>query len=69
MLELDLMLERFLDECYADLDSEGQGRFERFLAHPDPVLHEWLMGFTQATDPAEQDLVDKIRTCNLTAFR
>ena len=69
MLELDVLLERFLDEGYPALDREGQGLFVRFLKHPDPILYDWLMGYTEVPDPAERALVGKIRACNLAAGR
>ena len=65
MLELDLMLERFLDEGFPALSAEGQGLFVRFLTRPDPILYDWLMGYTEVPDPAERVLVAKIRACNL----
>lgn len=67
MLELDLLLGRFLDEGYPKLDAAGQGLFERFLAHPDPVLYDWLMGYAEAADPEERDLVGRIRACTFAA--
>ncbi len=69
MLELDLLLERFLDEAYPALDEEGQRLFVRFLTHPDPILYDWLMGYAEVPDPAERALVGKIRACNLSGAR
>ncbi len=63
MLELDLLLERFLERGYAALDATGQAQFERLLGHPDPQLHDWLLGLDPppATDPALAHVIQAVR--------
>jgi antitoxin CptB len=43
MKELDLLLERFVQEHYDRQPPERQRAFERLLALPDPVLAELLL--------------------------
>jgi antitoxin CptB len=63
MLELDLLLEGFLDNAYPASDEEERARFVHLLAMVDPVLYDWLMGYTEVPDPALKELVRKIRDC------
>jgi antitoxin CptB len=51
MLELDLLLEAFLDRVYPQLDPDLQAAFARLLQAPDPQLHAWIMG----SEPPEED--------------
>ncbi len=44
MLELDVALQRFLDEDYPRLDAAARATFARMLAAEDQTLHAWLMG-------------------------
>jgi antitoxin CptB len=44
MLELDILLGRFLEEAYPALSPEMQVRFAELLAYPDPEVWTWLMG-------------------------
>ena len=61
MLELDLLLDRFLDVAYADLDAAGRRDFERFLGFEDQIIHDWLMGQSVPADAALRALVARIR--------
>lgn len=42
MLELDLMLNAFFDQCYPYLTAEEKEAFIQILEMPDPLLHELL---------------------------
>ena len=61
MLELDLLLEGFLDEGYAALDEDGRRLFARLLDYPDQVLIDWFMGNSVPGDAATRALVTRIR--------
>lgn len=61
MLELDLLLEGFLDEGYAALDEDGRRLFARLLDYPDQVLIDWFMGSSVPSDGATRALVARIR--------
>ncbi len=54
MLELDLLLQGFLDNGYESLDAAGREAFERLLELPDQALFERLLG-------GEGELVETIR--------
>lgn len=50
MLELDVLLNNFLNEAYAKLDDEDKQLFIELLNHPDPELFAWLMGSENPPD-------------------
>jgi len=50
LLELDLLLVRFLEERYSALNAAQQGDFHRLLEYPDPTLLTWIQGQDQPPD-------------------
>lgn len=60
LLELDLILERFLDTGYRFLTSEEQLIFERLLEMPDLQLLAWLHGQEEPEDGMFRNIVKKI---------
>lgn len=44
MLELDLILHRFLEKGLDLLNNKQAGQFTELLTHNDPELFAWLMG-------------------------
>jgi len=50
MLELDIMLQSFLDNGYANLDKSEVLFFEQLLSYEDNPLFELLMGNMQAAN-------------------
>jgi antitoxin CptB len=61
MLEVDLLLNRFLDRGYGQLSDEDRRRFAALLEYPDPILLEWLMGRERPVDPQLAHVVDRVR--------
>jgi len=61
MLELDLILSRFLANGLALLTSSEREGFARLLTHPDPDLFSWLMGQALPDDAEIIHLVSTIR--------
>ena len=61
MLELDLLLERFLLAGYDDLSEIQRVRFAELLQMPDPELFEWLSGRRSPENPEFEVLVTLIR--------
>lgn len=61
MLELDIFLQRFLEEAYLKLASEDQELFEELLSCQDQDLFIWLTAREQPTDPAFAKMVKMIR--------
>ena len=55
MLELDLMLNRFVSDHLDNLTARQISAFEQLLTYPDPDIYVWLMG---TNVPFEQELVD-----------
>lgn len=61
MLELDVALQRFLDEDYPRLDATPRAAFARMLEAEDQTLHGWLMGRTVPEEADIRSLVKLIR--------
>ena len=61
MLEVDLLLNRFLDEGYGTLTHAQKLVFTDLLAYPDQVLVEWLMGRQRPVDRKLAHVVDRVR--------
>lgn len=61
MLELDDMLQGFLQRAYDDLSSDERAQFENLLNCHDNLLLEYLMGRTVPADPDTANVVNKIR--------
>ena len=56
MLELDLLLQRFVAQYLDQLTESELARFEALLESPDPDLYAWLMG----SDKPENKQYDSI---------
>ena len=61
MLELDLMLQPFVDYAYDTLSSSMKVKFIELLAESDQQLQRWLLGNEIPSDPKVHDLVLVIR--------
>jgi antitoxin CptB len=61
LLELDIVLGRFIDQHYAQLDEAGQQAFEALLDMPDNPLWDMIAGRQEATHGEQQALLEKIR--------
>lgn len=62
MLELDLILESFLEHHLTQLSEKQVDDLEELMSYDDPTIFEWLMGFTQ---PIKKNLRDLIATFQL----
>jgi antitoxin CptB len=62
MLELDLMLNAFLDQGFEQLDTGEQSVFQRLLDYPDQTLLEMLMGRMVPADKETVHVIGKIRS-------
>lgn len=63
MLELDLLLLRFVDEDYRASSEAERTQFEVLLGMPDGELWELLSGKTPADTPELAAMVARIRRC------
>jgi succinate dehydrogenase flavin-adding protein (antitoxin of CptAB toxin-antitoxin module) len=61
LLELDIVLGRFIDSHYAHLDVAERKAFEALLDMPDTPLWDMIAGKCDAGDKSMQALLDKIR--------
>jgi antitoxin CptB len=62
MLELDVLLEAFLEQHYTELSPRQQQRFIQLLSLPDPVIHAWCIGGEPPDDEAFEEIIAAIRT-------
>lgn len=60
-LELDLVLSRFLESGYQQLQQEEKQTFSMLLDEQDPLLLEWLMGRSLPENEKLAAIVKKIR--------
>jgi antitoxin CptB len=61
LLELDIVLGRFIENGYAQLDQAGQRAFEELLDMPDNPLWDMIAGRHEATNIDQRVLLEKIR--------
>ncbi len=66
MLELDIMLQSFLKNGFADLNDSNAKYFEQLLDYEDNPLFELLMGHMQPADPAMKDVIKSIQRATYT---
>lgn len=62
MLELDLILDRFISKHLDDLSAKQLLAFEHLLTYPDPELYLWVMG---EAAPPDQELIDIVTLIKL----
>lgn len=60
MKELDILLERWIDEGWPAAGEESRIQFAWLLEQPDPDLADWLLGGARPTGAARAALVDDI---------
>ncbi|GAA4897234.1 succinate dehydrogenase assembly factor 2 [Ferrimonas pelagia] len=65
MLELDVLLEPFVEHEHAALSAIEQEDFVRLLACDDPELFAWFMGHEICQDPRLAALIGRILASNL----
>ena len=65
MLELDILLNEFLDIKHASLNEEQMQLFDLMLDYPDQVLFDLLMGNMLPSSQAISCIVNLINTRNM----
>ncbi len=61
MLELDVLLNKFIDVHYAKFDVVGQDEFDDLLEQSDVDLYAWFTGRREPSDSSTRELVERIR--------
>ncbi|PXX07970.1 antitoxin CptB [Nitrosomonas ureae] len=61
MLELDIVLQRFMDQNYRQLDETGLLQFERLLALPDNDLWDLISGKQVNCDAQWQPVLELLQ--------
>jgi len=62
MLELDLLLNNFVNKDVDNLTSQQTEYFDLLLSYPDQTLLDLLLGNSVASDPLIATIVQKIRS-------
>lgn len=62
MLELDLILSRFVTQHLTQLNEAERQAYAHLLTQADPDLFNWLMGYEIPVDPLCKQMVAMIRT-------
>ncbi len=62
MLELDLLLQPFVENEYEKLTQEDKLRFEVLLEKDDQTLFQWFMKSCEPSDINMKRIVDLVRT-------
>lgn len=55
MLEIDILLNRFLNKHLNELNSKQLVAFEKLLSYPDPDIYQWLIG---QSVPGDEEIID-----------
>ncbi len=69
MLELDVVIMPFFEECFEELQEEEQREFVALLECDDPDLFTWIMGHGRSDNLAHASMIDKIVAHNLSKVR
>ena len=59
--ELDIVMNRYLQERYETASAEEQASFNALLDIEDPIIFDWLMDKTQAEDVNLKALVEILK--------
>jgi len=62
MLELDLLLNNFVDKKVDALTQQQKKTFELLLSYPDQTLLDLLLGNTVSSEPAINAIVEQIQS-------
>lgn len=60
MLELDLVLEPFVTDCYAELGERDRQCYQRLMECEDQQLFAWFLRREQPEDESLADIVNRI---------
>ncbi|CZF83695.1 Antitoxin CptB [Grimontia celer] len=69
MLELDVIIMPFFEECFDTLTEEEKHHFVALLECDDPDLFTWLMGHGRSDKPELAAMIDKIVEHNRSKLR
>ena len=62
MLELDLLLNNFVEKKAAQLDERQRQTFELLLSYPDQTLFDLLLGEAISSDTMISNMIEDIRS-------
>ncbi|KEY90015.1 hypothetical protein CF66_9046 [Candidatus Photodesmus katoptron] len=65
MLELDIIITSFFENCFDELTQNEKRSFATLLEYSDPVLFSWIIGYSRSKNLEHALLVDKIISYNL----
>jgi antitoxin CptB len=62
MLELDALLDAFVDKCYLALSDREKDAFKLILEYPDQILFDYFFGDSKPVDKEVSDVIQSIRS-------
>lgn len=62
MLELDMLLHAFMDDCFESLSDDQQEDFIRLLDLEDQRIWSWVLDQSQPDDQRMQTMIDQIKS-------
>ena len=65
LLELDYLLEHFLEHAYPTLVPDLKQAFVKLLTYPDPVLQAWMTGDLKPEDETINSVVKLLQSTRL----
>lgn len=69
MLELDVIIMPFFEECFDSLSEQEKHDFVALLECDDPDLFTWMMGHGRSENPALAAMTDKVVAHNRSKLR
>ena len=69
MLELDVVIMPFFEECFEGLSDDEQQDFVALLECDDPDLFTWIMGHGRSETLKHASMIDKVVAHNLRKVR
>lgn len=60
MLELDILLQAYVEHRYHAADAAQQKAFESLLGYPDQLLFDYLLGNSKPSDPGMAHVIKEI---------
>ena len=62
--EMDILLQQFMEQCYATLSADEIKTFDTFLNEADLDILAWIMGRSSPANPAYEKLVRQLQRLN-----
>jgi len=69
LLELDLLLEPFMEACFRALEPQLRDDYQQLIGHEDQDILNWIMGREALADETLTAITEQIRAHNRSKLR